>query len=190
LILPKDELATLVLELGNKQNRSGLYRDWYLEQGCQYTSVDWNGRDGAVAWDMRYSLNVKTDLGQEPFDLVTNFGFTEHVTEQEPVWRNIHDAVKVGGAVVCCLPFPYLGYEKRNPNWERHGYWHPTIKWMEALSQANRYEVSFICAWSTRVRPTLISRWYKVRQDPFVWVDEPMHRTSLEFRSVDLRGPK
>jgi len=188
--LPDDELQAIgnvadmrVLELGNKQNRSGLYRDWYLANGAaEYVSVDWNGKDGAIAHDMRTEL----DLGQ-PFDLVTNLGFTEHVTEQEPVWRNIHNLVAFGGKVVCCLPFAYPGYEKSNPNWERHGYWHPTVKWMELLADANDYRVHFISIYKNRVRPTLISRWHKINDEEFVWIDEPMHRTALAFQQHDLR---
>jgi hypothetical protein len=190
--IPADEMQAIgdvrglrVLELGNKKNRTGLYRDWYLAQGAaEYVSVDWNGKDGAIAHDMRTEL----DLGLEPFDVVTNLGFTEHVTEQEGVWRNIHNATKAGGSISCCLPFPYHGYEKTRPNWERHGYWQPTLEWMWALAEANDYYVSFILPYLHRVRPMLISRWSKIDNSSFVWIDKPMHRTSLPFMEKDLKS--
>ena len=187
--IPADEMQVIgdvrglrVLELGNKQNRTGLYRDWYLAQGAtEYVSVDWNGKDGAIEHDMRKEL----DLGLEPFDVVTNLGFTEHVTEQEGAWRNIHNAVMPGGVVCCCLPFPFKGYERATPNWERHGYWQPTLEWMRGLAQANNYLVEILRVWDQRVRPTLVSRWYKAEDTQFVWVDG-LHRTRLPFSKKDL----
>lgn len=200
-LVPEDEKraigalleGTKVLELGNKKNRTGIYRSWYISQGCHYISLDWNGQDGAVPLDMRLPITPRDILDksnlemdhplrqtQHGFDLVTNLGFTEHVTEQEPAWRNIHNLVRVGGVVSCCLPFPFPGYEKANPNWEMHGYWQPTVKWMEMLANANNYMVHFISIWHNRVRPTLISRWYKAQDREFVWIDEPLHRTQLK----------
>lgn len=200
--LPPDEIKALghiepganICELGNKKNVTGLYRDWYERIGCQYVCVDWNGEDGAVPLDMRYNVIpqdvldfLELDLdhplrrAQHGFDHVTNLGFTEHVTDQEAVWRNIHNLVKKGGVVSCCLPFPFSNFKLARPNWEEHGFWQPTIKWMELLANENDYRVHFISVWRNRVRPTLISRWWKIYDKPFVWIDEPMHRTKLKM---------
>lgn len=200
--LPADEECTLrqlppgqtICELGNKKNATGLYRDWYVSRGHHYVCVDWNGEDGAVPLDMRYSVTPDDVLShlelemdhplrraQHGFDVVTNFGFTEHVTEQEPVWRNIHNLCRPGGTIAICLPFPFPNFKTAQPNWEQHGFWQPTVKWMELLANANRYYVQFISIYRQRVRPTLTARWWRPDDQPFVWIDEPMHRTKLKM---------
>ena len=103
-----------VLELGNKKSSHGVYKKDFKELGITHTSVDWNGKDGALNLDLRKPLN----LGK--FDMVTNFGTTEHVDEQYPVWKNIHDSLKVGGILVGETPYP--------GNLPGHGIWYPTLE--------------------------------------------------------------
>ena len=185
--LPEDELRTVqgicdrrVLELGNKGNVTGLYRHWYEDRGCYYRCIDWNGKDGAFVWDMRHPLSVQHDMGEDLFDVVTNFGFSEHVTEQEAVWRNMHDALEVGGMMAICLPTP--------PHWESHGYWQPRIDWLERLVEVNEYHLHFLSYWTARKRHTVVGRWFKT-QPTFVWPGlKGMHRTKLKFRKEDMHG--
>lgn len=190
--LPPDELAALyakhayfggasVCELGNKKNVTGLYRDWYVARGATYTCIDWNGEDGARRWDMRLALpdELIAEWGG-PFDLVTNFGFTEHVTEQEPVWENIHRLMKVGGWCSVCLPTP--------PRWESHGYWQPNENWIRRLCDRNGYGVHFVSYWMARVRPTVIARYQRSVAASFSWPgDEGLHRTRTPFSPRDLQ---
>src|SRR5882672_3336270 len=79
-----------MLELGNKVNTSvsRSYKDFLTkEHGVVHTSVDWNGQDGALKLDLRDRL----DLGE--FDIVTNYGTTEHVSDKQGiVWDNIFRA--------------------------------------------------------------------------------------------------
>lgn len=129
LIDPHAVPGAQVLEFGDKRNPSGLYREWYTARGCDYQCIDINGRHGAHAIDVRAPF----DLGQ--FDVVTNFGFSEHVSEQAPFWRNHYAATKVGGVMVGTTPLP--------GEWVNHAwsYWHPSREFYEAWAHLNALEV-------------------------------------------------
>lgn len=181
--LPPDELAalpehiapgTLVLELGNKKNSTGLYRDWYMEQGLDYMCVDWNGEDGAIPVDMR-GPGMWTNIGAgSRFEIVTNFGFTEHVgetlEEQIECWRNVHELVEVGGALAICMPLM--------PYWKGHGRWMPTVEWYLEMADLNHYAVLFTRVWK-RVRPTFVSTMVKQKHVEFLEPDEDIIRSDL-----------
>lgn len=97
-----------MLELGNKKNPNGVYKDYFVSLGLEHISVDWNGQDGALAWDLRDPRPELVHGGKwhQHFDIVTNIGTTEHVIPQGAVWQNILDALKVGGHLVCVTPAP------------------------------------------------------------------------------------
>lgn len=179
--LPPDELAALpehiapgttVLELGNKKNITGLYRDWYLEQGLDYLCVDWNGEDGARKFDMREPGIWQAIVDDEKFALVTNFGFTEHVgetlEEQIECWRNVHELVAVEGALAICMPLM--------PWWKGHGRWMPTVEWYVKLAEMNEYEIEWMCVWE-RVRKTFVGRFVKKAHVEFLAPDEEILRS-------------
>lgn len=164
--LPPDELAalpakrnmspgTLVLELGNKKNATGLYRDWYLDQGLEYVCLDWNGLDGAVELDMNYSLQPdEIQNGMERgFHVVTNFGFSEHVEDQHSCWRNIHGFVGQDGWLSICMPLM--------PAWKGHGIWMPTQEWYLEFARLNGYWIERWQIWD-RLRPTFVACMKKV----------------------------
>jgi hypothetical protein len=147
--IPEDELWTMpdpewfqgksVLELGNKKNQSGLYRDWYVSNGAEYQCLDWNGEDGAIPVDMGKPLDdwigPETDVLQWA-DIVTNFGFTEHVfTNQEQAWRNV---LALASSPEChlsvVLPFP--------THWDHHGVYQPTPGWLEEFVEGNGFKMN------------------------------------------------
>ena len=116
-IIPPNELYLLksvgvegkhVLEFGNKRNKHGVYRDWYMENGAaSYTSVDWNGEDGALSLDVRTPLIEQCPIMRTQYDLVTNFGFSEHVEGiqgQKALFKNIHELCAVGGVMIHMAP--------------------------------------------------------------------------------------
>lgn len=181
--LPVDELAALdrcylrpgtsLLELGNKKNHTGLYRDWYVKQGIQYECVDWNGLDGAWKFDMK-----KPGVWQDILDqfrkiefggshgraqTITNFGFTEHVgetlQEQLECWRNVHELLQYNGTLAICMPIM--------PDWKGHGRWMPTPDWYDEMASLNGYDVLFTCIWQ-RVRPTFVATMVKRGRDPWI----------------------
>ena len=151
VVLPETELRALgrpanlqslrVLELGNKKNSTGLYREWYEAQGAGYICADINGLDGAIPWDIR-DAPPKEIAALPPFDIVTNFGFTEHVQDdQEACWRNIHALVHPNyGQLSCVLPAP--------GSWRRHGIpsgypgrWYPHPAFFVEFARNNGYVI-------------------------------------------------
>lgn len=173
--LPSDEMRALpfylqqdlppmapftVLEFGNKKNSTGNYSEWYKEKGCLiYKCIDWNGKDGALPLDVNYSL-CPDDIGYEA-DVVTNFGFSEHVTNQESFWRNNHNLCKLNGAMSGVTPAP--GY------WPKHGILQPTLEFYAAIAEANGY-LPRIWQNAQRRRRTNCYHFVK-KQEEFVWDD-------------------
>ncbi|MGZ0080396.1 hypothetical protein [Methylomonas sp. YC3] len=68
----------------------------------------------------------------ERFDVVLNFGTTEHVFNQWNSFSIMHDALKVGGVLYCVLPAS--GYLD-------HGYYCYTPLFFRDLANANGYEI-------------------------------------------------
>ena len=115
-----------MLELGNKKTGDVSYKSHFEKLGIRHVSVDINGLDGALRLDLRKPLK----LGQ--FDMVTNFGCSEHVVDnQEAVWRNIHEAVKINGVLICMCPMP--------GDWWWHGIHYPHMAFYEQFAAKNGY---------------------------------------------------
>ena len=98
-----------MLELGNKKTKGWVWKDYFQSIGIDHTSIDWNGLDGALPLDLRSPIEM------DPFDMVTDFGTTEHVSKREGVWRNIPNLLKVGGVLVSHGP--------KHGDWWWHGFW-------------------------------------------------------------------
>jgi hypothetical protein len=160
-----------VLELGNKTTRRGVpYRDWYVDQGCEYTSLDWNGRDGALPLDLQKTIDP-TSIGG-PFDLVTNFGTTEHVEDQEKCWENVHGFVALGGRFVNHTPHPNCH--------EYHGFWYPSVEWFEEFASTNGYEIEYLGVVRNSWKIIHASMTKKVAL-PFSFPETEIYRTLRKF---------
>lgn len=122
------EEGTTMLELGCKQMDK--YKRWFEARGVEHTSVDLNGQGGALKLDLQEPL----DLGV--FDVVTNFGTTEHVDEQWQCWKNVHEAVKLGGTLISTTPYP--------GDWKHHGRWYPTAAWYKEFAEKNGYNIEYL----------------------------------------------
>lgn len=121
---PINNVASM-LELGNKRARGQRsYKHAFERLGIRHVSVDLNGLDGALKLDLCQPLN----LGK--FDTVTNFGTSEHVAEQESVWRNMVQAVKFGGVLVSHTPYS---------GWPNHGMFYPTKAFYVELADLNGF---------------------------------------------------
>lgn len=131
ILAPLVKAGMDVIELGNKKNKRGVYRDWYEGRGANYRSLDINGEDGAEAVDFRKEFFAGNA------DLVTNIGFTEHVGpewECQPVcWSNVVRLVRPGGVLVNITPQP--------GHWEFHGMWQPTPEFYAEFAAANNMKV-------------------------------------------------
>jgi SAM-dependent methyltransferase len=95
-------------ELGNQSVRKEVLgvqvpaKKLFAAMGFEHTSIDINGKDGALSIDLRAPIARPELLGA--FDLVTNFGTIEHVAGQYEAWRNVHRLAKEGGLMLHLLP--------------------------------------------------------------------------------------
>lgn len=121
---PLDNIASM-LELGNKRARGQRsYKIAFQRLGIRHVSVDLNGHDGALKLDLRQPLNLGT------FDVVTNFGTSEHVSDQAAVWRNMVEAVRLDGILVSHTP---------HSGWTNHGIFYPTVSFYVDLAMLNGF---------------------------------------------------
>jgi len=100
----------------------------------QHVSFDINGKDGALPHDLSEPL---PEVFFNRFDIVTNFGTSEHVeASQYWCWRNIHELCKLGGLMLHAIPC--IGH------WPNHGHWHYSAVRINRLAQR--------CGWLPIVR--------------------------------------
>lgn len=102
-----------------------------LEQaGMTYLAFDIANGYRTQIFDLNTEAMPRNLAGS--FDVVLNFGTTEHVINQLNAFRVIHDAVKVGGYIVHELPTSGYG---------DHGYFCYTPRFFFDLAGHNEYEV-------------------------------------------------
>lgn len=147
-----------MLELGNKKTGNVSYKSYFESIGIDHTSIDWNGLDGALKLDLRKRIEM------EPFDMVTNLGTTEHVSEQYPVWENIHRLCKVGGVIVSMCPLP--------GDWWWHGNWYPTKDFYEEFAKLNHYRIDHLAIGREHPTRNIDVRMTKLKDGDFIMPPE------------------
>lgn len=147
-----------MLELGNKKTGDVSYKSYFTSLGFEHVSVDWNGQDGALKLDMREPLP-----DWEPFDMVTNFGCTEHVEIQAPIWESMHRLTKVWGVQIHMCPSP--------GDWWWHGNWYPTAKFYLQYAERNGYDIEHMGVGREHPNRNLDVRMVKVKDLPFTMPD-------------------
>lgn len=116
--LPKDKTIK-ICELGDQQFMAcPPFKDFtwvgdHLKKiGYSYTSIDLNGKGGAIPLDLSEEItNIKL---LNTFDIVTNFGTSEHVNNLYNCMKNMHNITKKGGLLFNVVPSPN--------NWPEHGF--------------------------------------------------------------------
>ena len=63
------------------------------------TSLDMNGENGSLIVDLSKELQP-----MQKFDLITNFGTSEHVSNQFQCWKNIHTLLEDNGIIINEIP--------------------------------------------------------------------------------------
>lgn len=141
------ELRNLhMLELGNQQileeeedvsERTG--KEYYSSRGVHHMSIDLNGRDGALSFDL--SKEIHNDFHSK-FDVVTNAGTSEHIepkSAQYQCFKNIHDCLKKGGIAIHIVPdveeLIQVGA------WENHCKNYYSRQFVKMLAETNGYYV-------------------------------------------------
>ena len=100
--------------------------------GFEYQALDIFDGEDITLFDL--NLEVPPPRFVEKFDLVTNFGTTEHVLNQYMAFKTMHELAKPGGVIYHDLPMG--GYHL-------HGYFNYNPMFFEQLAAANDYEVLF-----------------------------------------------
>jgi SAM-dependent methyltransferase len=96
-----------------------------------YRCIDADGRHHALTFDLNKDI-VQDHHFVDQFDLVTNFGTTEHVFDQCRVFQNIHAVCAPKGIMIHEVPFH---------NWLNHGFYNYQPTFFYDLADANHYEL-------------------------------------------------
>ena len=115
-------------ELGNQDYNGKPAKILYNKKGTIHTSIDINGMDGALPYDLAKPISDKFN-----FDVLTNYGTTEHVENQYECFRNIHNMVKIGGLMIHGVPL--IG------NWPGHCRYYYNRHFFISLASVCKYEV-------------------------------------------------
>ena len=106
-------------------------KEYFLSIGVEHTSIDINGQDDALVYNLAKPINDLKLLGN--FDVVTNYGTTEHVYNQYECFRNIHNFCRIGGLFIHVGPL--VG------SWPFHceNYYYPLF--FAKLAEKNNYRI-------------------------------------------------
>jgi len=128
-----EEWTSKCSEVAGKPVRKPVEFVWeYFEDlgFSNYLAIDINTELRSIAMDLNFILKDKYNY-TEQFDLVTNNGTGEHIFDQRTVFENMHNLCKVGGVMLCVLPFA---------PWINHGFYnyHPGL--FRDIAAANGYK--------------------------------------------------
>jgi len=113
------------------QGRDGqLARELWEWLGFDYNSIDVDGSEKAIPLDLNYDEAPPEYIGK--YNLVTNFGTSEHVINQLNVFKMIHELTAFGGLMVHVLP---------SQGMLLHGLFGYTPKFFWKLCKSNGYHV-------------------------------------------------
>lgn len=108
-------------------------RSFWTDLGFEYASIDIDGSPGSIPLDLNVDAIPRKHRGR--YDLVTNFGTTEHVCNQLNAFKVIHDLTKLGGLMMHNLPAQGM---------MNHGLvnYNPKFFWM--LARSNGYTLTYL----------------------------------------------
>lgn len=117
--------AKKILELGaqdyivNKES-IGYFKNVFLRYPI--TSFDMNGENNSIQVNL-----ADEQVTDSTYDLVTNFGTSEHVPNQYICWKNIHAYCSLGGIIINELP--------RIGHWPNHCKYYVDKPFFESLNK-------------------------------------------------------
>lgn len=120
-----------------ESNRVDVY-DIYKKIGFKnYNAIDLNGYNESFKIDLNKKINNKNLKSK--YSLVTNFGTSEHLLNQENFFYNSHYLCKKNGIMAGIVPF------SRSQN---HGFFKYTSLFFLSLANANDYEVELYLSYT------------------------------------------
>lgn len=143
-----------VCELGNQRIKKGgmeylksigipeysTSKELFTDLGFQHTSIDINGKDGALPINLNkpiFDINLLSN-----FDVITNSGTTEHVHNQLECFRNVHELCKKGGLFIHIVPsIHYRTIDLRTKIETTHGRYNYDFAFFHALSSMCGYKI-------------------------------------------------
>jgi hypothetical protein len=98
--------------------------------GYDYAAIDIDGTPGCIPLDLNYDSVPDAEVGK--YQIVTNFGTTEHIANQFNAFKVIHDLTALGGVMLHNVPAQGM---------LTHGLVNYTHKFFWMLARSNGYQV-------------------------------------------------
>lgn len=95
----------------------------------EYNCIDMDGRNNAFKFNLNANLELEYNFTGN-YDLVTNYGTSEHCFDQHQVFRNIHNLCAPGGIIIHALPFQ---------GFVNHGFFNYQPDFFRDIAAANNY---------------------------------------------------
>jgi hypothetical protein len=143
----------------------------YEDLKCLHTSIDINGLHDSI------TINLNNDIPEfliSYFDLVTNYGTSEHVSNQYMCFKNIHKLCKVNGLIIHAIP--PVGF------WPNHCDYYYTLDVMEKLAKLCEYELLNNDIRATVFYPSMYTAYKKLNNNNFI--------SEKEFNSIGIVNNK
>lgn len=100
----------------------------YVAKGVNHTSIDINGRSGAIKLNLDYPVPVCLI---NKFDVVTDYGTIEHIANQYSAFSNVHYMCKKNGIMLHVVPA--IG------NWKGHCSYYYSEQFFISLAKLCKY---------------------------------------------------
>lgn len=153
----------LICELGNQRMRYGKFKthkEYLQSKGADVVYIDWNRKDDSIKLDLSMPINIF----KESFDIVTNYGTSEHVANQENCFRNIDYFCKIGGAMIHAIAL--------TRTYKEHGLYYYTIEFFEKLARANNYVIVINTTLNRGIDKTSVCAVLLKTQPSFMWSND------------------
>jgi SAM-dependent methyltransferase len=140
---------------------------FYRSLGCgEYVTIDANGNATILA-----DLNLPLDPMPGPFDLVTNWGTTEHVFDFAQCWETLHDLTRAGG---------FLVFEQPSQGYLDHGLYCPQPTLFRDIARHNGYEIAHFDTPKTDRGMLVRAAFRKLLDQPFQTPTQGRYKTRLK----------
>ena len=117
--------------IGGEQHPTGVVsKTFWNRLGFNHTSIDMNGLDGSLPYDLREDISDKFNT---KFDVIYDGGTGEHVDNQYMCFKNIHNITKTSGMMIHVLP--------KVGHFPKHCSYYYTIETFEVLYELCGYKI-------------------------------------------------